>query len=327
MTNKKNMNNEAKPDTSKTGTLTGSYTSNDKSKNWKPLIGILLIVVIAATAIILVYRQKMNDDMEIGRLLGNNEELNKILLQRDSLINEWIVAFDQIEEDLKTIKHKENLISVKTEGEEISEDKKQDIIEDIKLLNTLLDENKKRIAYLEKKLKKSGISISSLEDKVKQLEISLNEKDSSIIQLKTMLVTRDFAINELNEKVENLNDEVIQSKIVINMQENQMNKAYFTMGSFKQLKEKGVIDKSGGFIGMGKTKTLNSEIKEDDFEQINILETKSIPVNSKKINIITEHPAGSYELITKDDMIASIEIKDPAQFWKISKYAVIETVQ
>ena len=61
------------------------------------------------------------------------------------------------------------------------------------------------------------------------------------------------------------------------------------------------------------------------FKQIDITVTKSIPVNSKNAKLISEHPAGSYEFIRdKDKKIESLEIKDPAQFWKISKYAVVE---
>jgi hypothetical protein len=52
---------------------------------------------------------------------------------------------------------------------------------------------------------------------------------------------------------------------------------------------------------------------------------KSIPINSKSAKLISEHPANSYQFIRdKDKKIASIEITDPVQFWKISKYAVVE---
>ena len=60
------------------------------------------------------------------------------------------------------------------------------------------------------------------------------------------------------------------------------------------------------------------------FRQIDITVTKSIPVNSKNAKLISEHPSGSYEFIRdKDKKIESLEIKDPALFWKISKYAVV----
>jgi len=46
------------------------------------------------------------------------------------------------------------------------------------------------------------------------------------------------------------------------------------------------------------------------------------------VKLVTEHPAGSYELVRQDeDQIASIAILNPDEFWKISKYAVVELVK
>jgi hypothetical protein len=104
-----------------------------------------------------------------------------------------------------------------------------------------------------------------------------------------------------------------------------MNKAFFALGTFKQLKAKGLLTKEGGFIGLGKTKTIAASFPDSSFKQIDITVLKSIPVNSKSARLISEHPANSYQFIRdKDKKIESLEITDPAQFWKISKYAVVE---
>jgi hypothetical protein len=61
------------------------------------------------------------------------------------------------------------------------------------------------------------------------------------------------------------------------------------------------------------------------FAEIDVTETKTIPVNSKSVKLITEHPTGSYQLVRENEnLISYIEIKDPAEFWRISKYAVVE---
>ena len=48
-------------------------------------------------------------------------------------------------------------------------------------------------------------------------------------------------------------------------------------------------------------------------------------MESKTAKIITEHPDDSYELIMEDGLISALVIEKPEEFWKISKYAVIET--
>ena len=104
-----------------------------------------------------------------------------------------------------------------------------------------------------------------------------------------------------------------------------MNKAFVVYGTFKALKAKGLVSKEGGFLGLGKKALMQANFSDSSFTQVNITEMRTIPVNSKTAKFITDHPKSSYELIRgKNNRIASIEIKDPEEFWKISKYAVVE---
>jgi hypothetical protein len=105
-----------------------------------------------------------------------------------------------------------------------------------------------------------------------------------------------------------------------------MNKAYVVSGTYKDLKEKGLLVKEGGVLGMGKKESLQENFSNDElFTTIDITKTKTIQVNSKTAKLVTEHPTNSYELVKDDaDKIAYIAIKDPENFWKISRYAVVE---
>lgn len=107
-----------------------------------------------------------------------------------------------------------------------------------------------------------------------------------------------------------------------------MNKAFYACGTYKQLKTKGLLTKKGGFIGLGKTKSLSAAFPDSVFVQIDLTKTSSIPVNSKKARLISEHQAGSYQFSRdKNGDIESLDIKDPAAFWKVSKYAVVEVTK
>jgi hypothetical protein len=48
-------------------------------------------------------------------------------------------------------------------------------------------------------------------------------------------------------------------------------------------------------------------------------------LNTKKAVVISEHPNNSYTLVEENGLVAYLEIKDPQEFWRISKYAVIQT--
>ena len=91
------------------------------------------------------------------------------------------------------------------------------------------------------------------------------------------------------------------------------------------MKAKGLLTKEGGFIGLGKTESLTGNFPENSFVQIDITQTTTISFDAKSVKLITEHPTGSFEFMRDPDKrFKSLEIKDPAQFWKVSKYAVVE---
>jgi hypothetical protein len=41
------------------------------------------------------------------------------------------------------------------------------------------------------------------------------------------------------------------------------------------------------------------------FKEIDITQTKTIPVNSKNARLVTEHPSGSYEMVKENENLIS----------------------
>lgn len=245
--------------------------------------------------------------------------------ERDAVISEWLVTFDEIEKNIAMIKEKEKVITVNAANSEISKDKKTKVLEDIKYINTLLEQNKKKIASLTAQLNKSGSSMKVLQDKITGLEASMKQNETEIAELKTGLVDKNFAVEQLNTQMTFLHDTIAQKDEAISNQTFEMNKAFYVSGTYKELKAKGLLTKEGGFIGIGKTETLTGNFPDNEFVQVDLTQTKSIPVNSKNAKLVSDHPAESYEFLRDaDKKIISVEIKDPALFWKISKYAVVQ---
>ena len=267
---------------------------------------------------------------EHNKLIGQMEEqktsLTDKVTARDSVISEWITTFDEIERNIAVIKEKEKMININSSNGEISKDKRTQVLEDIKYINTLLEQNKKKIASLNAQLQKSGGTIKVLQDKITGLEATMKQNETEIAELKTSLVTKNFEVEQLNTQMVVLQDTIVKKDEKITTQAYEMKKAFYVCGTYKELKAKGLLTKEGGFIGLGKTEKLTGNIPDNVFEQIDLSQTKTISVNSKSAKLISEHPAGSFEFIRdQDKKIASLEIKDPVMFWKISKYAVIET--
>jgi predicted nucleic acid-binding Zn-ribbon protein len=261
----------------------------------------------------------------LNKMDAQKTTLTGVVTARDSVISEWIMTFDEIERNIALIKEKEKVITLNSSNAEISKDKKLQVLEDIKYINTLLEQNKKKIASLTAQLQKAGGTMKVLQNKISDLEASMKQNESEISELKTSLVNKKFEVEQLNTQMIVMKDTIAKKDEKISTQTYEMNKAFYTCGTYKELKAKGLLTKEGGFIGLGKTESLTGNFADTSFVQIDITKTKSILVNSKSAKLISEHPAGSYEFIhDKDKRIESIEITDPVLFWKISKYAVVE---
>jgi hypothetical protein len=281
-----------------------------------------LLLLTGALVVNSMYKNEQKKHLAIVE--NQKRSFTELLNTRDSVINETMLTFDQIEKDLATVKEKENIITMKSSDQEFSKDKKQQILKDIEYINALLDQNKKKIASLTAQLKNSGGTIKGMQVKIAALEASMKLRETEISDLKVALVQKDFEIGQLNTRMTDQQVAIAQKDEKITTAE--MNKGYLTSGTYKSLKAKGLVSKEGGFLGLGKKESLVQDFPEGSFTQVDITQIKSIPVNSKNAKLITDHPKSSYTMIRdKNNKIASIEIKDPAQFWKISKYAVVET--
>ncbi len=287
--------------------------------------GLIGLIIIIAMGLIGYNMYKKDHEKQLAMMEDQRTMFTQQLTTRDSAINEWLLTFDQIEKDLNLIKEKENIISMKSSETEMTKDKKDQVLSDIRYINTLLDNNKKKIQALNSQLQSSNGAIKGLQARVTTLEATITQYESDIAELKVFLEKKDFEITQLNVKMAVLDSTVIQKNVEIQGQTEKLNEAYLVSGTFKQLKEKGIISKEGGFLGIGKKGALIPDIADNSFSKIDITETKTIPVHSKDAKLITKHPSNSYEMVPEEgEKIAYIEIKDPEMFWKISKYAVVE---
>lgn len=283
-----------------------------------------LVILIAAGVIMYILYNRAQNDL-LDQMDTQNITFTNQVIERDSVISEWITTFDDIEKNIAMIKEKEKLIAVNSSNAELSKDRKQKVLDDISMINTLLQQNKKKIASLTSQLKKSGGSMKVLQNKITELEASMKQNELEIAELKSSLVVKKFEVEQLNTQMTYLQDTIAQKDMTINTQTYLMNKAFYVCGTYKELKAKGLLTKEGGFIGLGRTETLTGDLSDDSFVQIDLSQTISIPVNSKSAKLISEHPSGSYEFMLDDDKnVMSIAIIDPLEFWRISKYAVVE---
>ena len=243
-----------------------------------------------------------------------NGDLNGKLSEKEAAMQEFIGAFNEIQENLNAIKEKEKIVTnVSTQGDVKS--KEDQIKEDIQSIYDLMNKNKNRIGSLTKKLKNSNLKIEGLEKMIENLQNSINLKDGEIADLKSKIEGLNIELSNLNT-----NYQAVETESAAKTEE--INTAYYAIGTAKELKEKNVISKEGGFIGIGKTTKVKADFNKEYFTKVNIESTTSINIGAKKAKIITTHPSGSYKLVGEKP-VEKIEITNAKEFWGASKYLVI----
>lgn len=245
--------------------------------------------------------------------------------RRDSIINSLFQSFNQIEENLATIREKEGLISQNTQpGAEIRESVQQRISNDIEVINELMIKNREAIQELNRKLKRANIQLGEFEKMVQRLKQTITEKDEEIEILKARLSDLNIYVGELTAQIDTLKMSNQQKTAYIEQQARELNTAYYVMGSRKELTERKILSREGGFIGIGRTSKLKADAELDYFNKIDISRTKEIAINHKKIKLVSSHPAGSFRLDGNDKIVNTLVILTPEKFWSASRFLVIE---
>jgi chromosome segregation ATPase len=284
------------------------------------------IILIASMALMIVASScKEKEKKQIELLTKENQALRSESQAKDSTINGYFQMLNEIESNLTLIKEKENIISKNTTaGNELKKDIRDQINEDIKTINELMAKNKRSIQYLNSKLKESNLKITELEKMIIQTNQTIQERDAEISVLKDKLTQMDFSITILNAKVDTLNTEKAQLTETVNKQVETINTAYYAFGTKKELELNKIIDKTGGFLGLGKTSKLKDDFDKTYFTKVDITKLTSIPLSAKTVKVITVHPTDSYQLVTNQaGVVEKIEIQDASKFWSASKYLVI----
>jgi chromosome segregation ATPase len=264
-----------------------------------------------------------NKKKEYEALRTRYDSLLTIGFTKDTAIIGYLESFNSIQANLDSIKMAEMIISRSTQnGAELQTDQKDQINRDINMIFEKLQENKKTIADLRAKMRKSNSKVTVLEEMIDRMTRQIEEKDVEIAQLRDQLERMNIQIEILSSSVQNLEVEGSAKSQTISEQTEALNTAYYVIGTKKELREQNIITMEGGFVGIGRNKKVKEDFNQEYFTRVDITKLKSIPVLRKKADIITTHPSQSYKIFG-EKAVDSIVISNQKEFWSASKYLVI----
>ena len=257
-------------------------------------------------------------------LKAENDSLLIELSQRNAELDEMMGTFNEIQEGFRQINDAESRVDLQRGTiTENSASAKQQIASDIEFITKQMEENKAQIAKLQAMLKSSKNNSAQLKKAVESLTQELVTKQQRIEELQAELASKNIRIQELDAAVsglsadkESLAAENEAKARTVAEQDKAINAAWFVFGTKSELKSQKILQ-SGDVL-------KNADFNKDYFTQIDIRTTKEIKLYLKRAELLTTHPAGSYELVKDDKGQLTLKITNPKEFWSVSKYLVIQ---
>lgn len=253
-----------------------------------------------------------------------DDSLRVALANQDSLFS----LLNDITSGMDQIKDLEKILSSSTNLGGETQSRKEAIRNDMISIQKALQERRERLAELESKLSQSNSYNSTLRKTIDNLKSNISEQSATIESLRKDLNSAniqieklDFAVDSLTAKVDTISAARAATEQQLTEATNEMNTVYYVVGNKSELKEHSIIE-GGGFLR--KTKIMPSDFDQNYFTAADKRTVKQIPLYSKKAKLVTKQPEASYEIIDDANGQKVLYITDPAEFWRLSNYLVIQ---
>lgn len=236
-------------------------------------------------------------------------------------------GLNDISAGMQSIREAEHLLAIEASGDTPAATKSKKQIaalkSDIKAVADAINSYKEQIALLDRKNKRQSAEfkklIAGLNEELEQRTQKINEIVAQLAEKDKQLAVKTEEIAHLNQNVAELNKETSSQKTMIAEQDQTLHEANYLVGSRKALKEAKVISRQGLFC----PPIVSSQAQNADFKTIDVRETKTIALDSKKAKILSVHPSDSYTLEQDENGMLVLKIQDENTFWKQTKYLVV----
>ena len=280
------------------------------------ILPILFIAAIAASC----------NQAELDQSNQANDSLRSVVSEREAALTEFIASMNELEQNLDSVAVRQHIITVTSDQKgELQQDQKARINGQITAINNLMEENRKKLDELTKKMKNSSHKNAQLEKMIVTMKNQLTQKDVELAALNEKLTALNAQVAQLETDVNSLTIETNLKTQALSEATVALHTAYYAIGKSGDLQDAKIIDRKGGLLGIGKTSQLSANFDNSKFTRIDYTQTTSIPVNSK-VKIVTSHPSDSYTLEKESgskDKVKNIVITNPEKFWNSSKYLVV----
>ena len=286
------------------------------------------IVIVAAMLLAIGMASCGNSNEKVLEIIAERDSLRKMSETQSAELGNYVQMVEVFNSTLDSIAMQEGLIFVGTGETPVT---KEDVRYNLTRFETILRKQEAKIRDLEARLASDNDSTNQALQLVSHLKKHIGIKNRQIAELKSELEKKNVTISELQQLTESQRVKIESQTVTINelsnrtrrqgealaRQDAMLNNGYVLIGSKSDLKRKG-ITKRGKLVA-------NAVLDRTKFYQVDIRKWQEISFTAKRPRILTNMPASSYELTTTGDRNFTLRIINPADFWRISSYLVIQT--
>ena len=256
---------------------------------------------LACLAILSACDKKPEQDVTTEEQLqdATKQELAAAVADRDQLLS----LVNEISSGMAEIKRLENILTVSTGVNGETPSQRAQIEADIAAIQQTLQQRREQLEQLERRLQQSTLNNKNLQQTVETLRAQIDSQSAEIENLRASLDDANRQIGELHSTVDSLHTTVNtvtgerdQAQAETQELANEMNTCYYVVASKKELKEHKIIE--SGFLR--KTKIMRSDFDQSFFVTADRRTLHTIALHSNKAKVLTNHPAGSYQIVEQN---------------------------
>ncbi len=213
-------------------------------------------------------------------------------------------------------------------------DRRAEVRQNLENIRARLNANRRLLADMEAKLNSSNNKNAVLTKTISQLKAHIEQQDQKIARLESDLTKTKGELEAAHGEISNLNTQVAETQEQVKVEtaakeqaqqqaveaENTANRVYYCIGTNKELKKNGLLEKK--FLGA--TKVMQGNFNSSYFTKADKRTLTTIPSGGKKVKIWSNNPAGSYQIVDNADGTKTVKITNPSQFWGRTPYLIIQ---
>ena len=249
-------------------------------------------------------------------------------------MEEIFSILNEVESGLRSIREAENILIIQSQQgrTEVIPGTKEQIKSDMAAISETINKYKSEIeklkndnrvasAQFKKRLDALTQELDEKSRLIEDLSKQIEERETQLKIKSAQVATLDRTVAVLRSEVTALGLESDAQKETIRIQVQELNSAYYIVGTKKELIEASVMTR-GGLFSKAKVSYL---AEQSSFVKIDIREVSEINLNTKRAKILTTHPVRTYNLYTDANGMQVLKISNTDSFWEHTKYLVIQS--